>query len=256
MPGKPPSLSVTIRNGIETLAICVPTLVDSARGKLTPATVDRRLFRWATRVIGQARANVTVHGESLPADWGKTPYVVMSNHQSYYDIPVLFSVLGGKLRMVGKQELGRVPIFGRAMTEAGFILVDRSNTERAVASLKRANAILARGCSVYIAPEGTRRSDGKLGPLKKGGFALALATSAPILPVGLWGTANIQAPKTFRSRPGEAVHVVIGKPITAHLAPGEGQGEGRDALMQRTSSMLSDLLAEAIGESGTQGSAR
>jgi 1-acyl-sn-glycerol-3-phosphate acyltransferase len=115
--------------------------------------------------------------------------------------------------MVAKTELFKVPIWGRAMRAGGMIEVDRSDRARAIASLRRAGEAIADGVSIGIAPEGSRTRDGKVGPLKKGGFHLALETGAAILPVAINGSYNILPPETIRMRRGVAVSVLIGEPI-------------------------------------------
>jgi 1-acyl-sn-glycerol-3-phosphate acyltransferase len=156
--------------------------------------------------------------------------VIMSNHQSFYDVPVLYAVLGGNLRMVAKKELFAVPIFSRAMREAGFIEVDRSNRQRALDSMKLARETLEKGVNVWIAPEGTRSRSGALGPFKKGGFYLAFESKLPILPVTLVGTRDALGAQALRSSAGARVRVTIAPPIDTapYLAQGKG---GREKLM-------------------------
>ena len=105
------------RNLYETLAISWPTVVDAALNRVEKTTCDERLARWSKRVVANANIELDVRGlENFdPA----ARFVIMSNHQSFYDVPVLFAVLGGNLRMVAKKELFAVPIFSRAMREAG-----------------------------------------------------------------------------------------------------------------------------------------
>ena len=102
-----------------TAAICAPTLVEAARGTLTPEACDERLERWSRRLLEQARVSLVVEG--LDNSRSSRPFVVMSNHQSLYDIPVIFQTLGRRIRMVTKRELFRVPVWGRAMRVAGFV---------------------------------------------------------------------------------------------------------------------------------------
>lgn len=195
----------------ETLAISVPTVVEAALGRLTMEACDARLASWSRRVIELANATVHVHGQEHLAP-GRT-YVVMSNHRSLYDVPVLFQAYPRRLRMVAKRELFAVPVWGRAMRAAGFIEVDRQRSARAIESLRRAKSVLDGGVSVWIAPEGTRSRTGLLGPFKSGGFMLALETSHEILPVALRGTEHILPAKGARIRRGAEVHVTFGAPI-------------------------------------------
>ncbi len=236
------SLLLTASNIYETLAISLPTVVDAALGRIDKDVCDDRLAGWAARLVENAAMTLEVHGrENLVA--GKT-FLVMSNHQSHYDIPVLFCVLGANVRMVAKTELFRFPIFGQAMREAGFIEIDRSNRHRAVASLGVAKERLARGTNVWIAPEGTRSRTGELLPFKKGGFALAIGTGWPILPVTLQGTRDALPANGRRSRKGARVRVTLHPSVeTSAYAAGPGSPrEQRDRLMRDVRASIASAL--------------
>lgn len=225
----PRSLALSLRNVYETLAISWPTVVDAVRGRTSVASCNDRLTRWSDNIVRNARMQVDVRGrENFDA---RRTYVVMSNHQSHYDIPVLFHVLGSNLRMVTKAELFSVPLFGRALHSAGFISVDRSNRERAIASLRVAKETLAQGMNVFIAPEGTRSRTGQLAAFKKGGFNLALDVGLPVLPIALRGTRDALPAESVRSRTDAAVRVTILPALdTASYAAMPGK-TGRDRLM-------------------------
>jgi 1-acyl-sn-glycerol-3-phosphate acyltransferase len=195
----------------ETLAISFPTVGEALTGQVTVASCDRRLDHWSRRLVDGARATLCFSGRDA-IDWSRA-YVIMSNHQSIFDIPVLFQSVPGTMRMVTKAELFSVPVWGRAMRDAGFIAIDRSNRSRAIASLKVAAQQINQGTHVWIAPEGTRARDRKIGPLKKGGFMLALETGAPILPVFLDGSYDVLRPDHWRINKDVAVDVRFGTPI-------------------------------------------
>jgi 1-acyl-sn-glycerol-3-phosphate acyltransferase len=194
----------------QTLKISAPTVLESALGRLNLEVCDARLDDWSGRVVARTQMDLRVHGPE--PDWSRA-YVVMSNHQSHYDIPVLFRVVRGRMRMVTKKELFRFPIFGKALREAGFIEIDRSDRQSAIASLKSAAEHLRAGTHVWIAPEGTRSKNGEIGPLKKGGFVMARQTSLPILPIAIRGTIDVLPRGTTRTRLGQRVDVTIGRPI-------------------------------------------
>lgn len=190
--------------------ISVPTVVDQVLGRASLERCDERLRWWSRKLVEDAEIELTVRGSHHGGD-GTEPLVVMSNHQSFYDIPVLFCAVPGRLRMVAKRELYQVPIFGAAMRSAGFIEIDRQNRARAIESLGASRQLLERGIRVWIAPEGTRSPSGKLGPFKSGGFHLALAEEVRILPVALDGTREVL--------PAHALSVRKGKHVTATLLP-------------------------------------
>ena len=174
----------------------------------------RRIDSWSRALVRNAGIELEVIGRRHVTTGANQPYVVMINHQSHYDIPVLFQAFEPPLRMVGKRELFRVPVWGAAMEAAGFIKVDRKNRQQAIESLKRAQASMSRGVSIWIAPEGTRSRTGALGPFKKGGFHLAIDTEAPILPVTVVGTRHVLPPKSLRVTSGVKVQVKFSPPIS------------------------------------------
>jgi 1-acyl-sn-glycerol-3-phosphate acyltransferase len=186
-------------------------LYDSARGSLTPASADVHIDRWSRALLGQVGLELEVVGrEKAPRT---ETFVVMSNHQSLYDIPVLLQALDQRMRMIAKAELFKVPLWSTAMRRCGFIEIDRANRSRAADSLKAAQAALGSGTSIWIAPEGTRSLTGQLLPFKKGGFHLALAAGARILPVTIDGTRNVLPAKGRRIQRGVKVQVILGDPI-------------------------------------------
>jgi 1-acyl-sn-glycerol-3-phosphate acyltransferase len=233
------SLALSLRNIYETLAVSLPTMIEAFQGRVTKQACDLRLARWAHNVIRNAHIELEVVGrENLRP--GET-YLVMSNHQSLYDIPVLFCVLGPNLRMVAKRELFRLPIFGPALEAGGFIEIDRSNRTAAIRSLKQARDRLAGGTHVWIAPEGTRSRTGRLLPFKKGAFYLAFEAGLPILPVTLRGTRDALPAKGLRSRAGAHVRVVIHPHIDPRPYAARGKA-GREELMQRVRLTLESAL--------------
>jgi 1-acyl-sn-glycerol-3-phosphate acyltransferase len=221
-------LPVVLASGYETLAISLPTVVDSWSGRVSRQVCDERLDSWSRKLLDHARIELEVVGRENIDTSGAT--IVMSNHQSLYDIPVLYQVLPRSLRMIAKIELFKVPIWGPAMRASGMIAIDRHNRTKAMQSLKEARAALESGVTVWMAPEGTRSRDGKLLPFKKGGFVLAEEIGAAILPITIDGTRNILPAKTLRFNPGARVRVQIHPKVRLEQP---GQPGSRERLMQR-----------------------
>ena len=198
--------------------VTAPTFVDAVRGDLSRGRVDERTHWFAQRVIELLDIRLRVVGADRVPD--RRAYIYMSNHQSHIDIPVLYAALPSPtIRMLGKKELFRIPLWGRAARAAEMIEVDRGDHARAVASIDRAAELVEDGVSIWLAAEGTRSRDGRTGPLKKGGFHLALGTKAPIGPVAIRGTKDVLRRGSMCARRGMPVEVVIGAPIPT---------EGRD----------------------------
>jgi len=191
--------------------ISAPTLIEVARGSLERATIDERARWFGQRVVELLDVQLDVSGaESVPSG----AVIYMSNHQSHLDIPILYATLPSPtIRMLAKAELFRIPLWGRGLRAAEFIEVDRGNHANAVRSIDHAARLVRDGVSIYLAPEGTRSVDGRIGKLKKGGFHLALGTGAPIVPVAIQGTINILRRGGRAMRSGQSVRVRIGPPI-------------------------------------------
>lgn len=206
------SLGVLVRAALETTKISIPTIADAVRGRTDFKICDGRLNEWSKTLLDQARITLQISGREHVA--AGTSYVVMSNHQSHYDIPVMFQALGLRVRMIAKTELFRIPVMGRAMLDSGFVELDRSNRRRAVESMRVAKRrILQDGLSIWIAPEGTRSRDGRTGPFKTGGFYLALDAGVPILPVTIDGTIDVLRSGDTVVHKGRTVRVKIHAPI-------------------------------------------
>jgi 1-acyl-sn-glycerol-3-phosphate acyltransferase len=213
------SIVQTMMGIVDTGRISVPTVVESLLRTLPPDASERRLDWWSRKLLHDAGVSIDVSGREHAGEPGEPsenaePFVVMSNHQSLYDIPVLFQSGLGRIRMVTKAELFRVPVWGRAMEAAGFIRIDRRDREQAVGALRdRGGSLLAAGTRVWIAPEGTRSRTGLLGPFKSGGFRMALELGVRILPVAIEGTRAVLPAEGFVVQTGKHVKVTLLPPI-------------------------------------------
>jgi 1-acyl-sn-glycerol-3-phosphate acyltransferase len=166
------------------------------------------------------------------------PYIIMSNHRSHYDIPLIFISLPGSIRMLTKKELFNIPLWGRGLKAAEFLSIDRHNHEQALRDLVDAKNKMESGVVLWIAPEGTRSRTGELQPFKKGGFMLALQMKAMIIPVGINGSENIHNPDSTDLFLNQRARVNIGRPIDASLY----SMRQRDRLMQDVRNAIEELV--------------
>lgn len=189
-------------------------------------TCDRRPRQWATRILKAARCPVTVRGsEHVDPD---APQIVISNHESWFDVFVLTAHLPGRLRFVAKKELERIPVFGKAFVACGHVTVDRGDRGSAIDSLDRAaRQIRSDNSSIVVFPEGTRSPTGDLRRFKKGAFVLAIQAGVPIVPAAVVGTRAVMAKGSWVVRPGP-IEIRIGRPIPVD----ELTHEDRDALLK------------------------
>lgn len=168
-----------------------------------------RVFATAWAKINTAVALMNVNVEGRENIDSSQSYIIVSNHQSLIDIYALYGFLGIDFKWVMKKELRAVPILGMACELMGHILIDRSNTEAALASINDAKARVTNGMSVVFFPEGTRSRDGELRTFKKGAFRFAQEMSLPILPVVIHGTKDILPSDTIDLAPGSAIIEVL-----------------------------------------------
>ena len=184
-----------------------------------------QLDSWAKQLLELIGANYKVeYNVPIELETGRS-YILMSNHQSYYDIPLLYMTIPDKanLRMIAKKELYRIPLWGRGLKTAEFISIDRSDHEKSMESMEAAKEKMKNGIMIYVAPEGTRSRDGKLGEFKKGGFLLAIQTESIIIPIGLRGTEKAMPPDTWDFSLGQKLEAHVGTPIdTAILVSKRG----------------------------------
>ena len=242
------SLAASLKNVGETLRISAPTVLDALLGRVTMAACDARLASWSQRLCDHAGIKLHVEGREHVQP-GQT-YVVMSNHESLYDIPVMFVAMAeaggggaaGNLRMVTKTELFRIPIFGAAMKNAGFVEIDRKNRQRAIESLAEAKQKLAGGTHIWISPEGTRSKTGELQPFKKGPFQLALDAMLPVLPAALVGTREVLGKHGWRTTRGVDVKVVLHAPLDPAPYRDMPGKTGRDVLARDVRALLEASL--------------
>lgn len=139
-------------------------------------------------------------------------YVIISNHQSVFDILAIVTSLGIQYRWTIKKEALSIPLFGHALYVSRNIFIDRSNTERARESIRRGLDRLPAGVSVIFFAEGTRSADGRLKEFKKGGFVVALEKSFPILPVIVNGSRKVLPKGSIVFNPGR-ISVTVCDPI-------------------------------------------
>ena len=149
------------------------------------------IAKWAIG-LGQKILGIRLEVSGIENVDKKASYVFMANHLSIIDGPMLFMLIPQSVRVILKKEVFRIPIIAQAMRQVGFIPVDRKRLRGGKESIDRASRhINEKGYSFLIFPEGTRSRDGKLQPLKRGGFFLALASLVPIVPVSIEGTYEL-----------------------------------------------------------------
>lgn len=164
---------------------------------------------WSWLILATTGVRVRVHGLDRLQP-GKT-YVFVANHQSIYDIPVVFASLPYQLRIIAKESLGGFPFLGWHLRRTGHLLVDRRKPDpRGV--FNWANALTAKGLSLIVFPEGTRSATGQVGPFKGGSLYPAVQAGLPIVPISIAGSRHVMKKGRLMTCPGE-VELTVHDPI-------------------------------------------
>lgn len=166
------------------------------------------------------------------------PYIIVSNHLSLVDIPILYGYLALDLKWVMKKEVRKIPVIGVGCALLGHIFLDRANHQAAIEELQRVKDNLQPGTSILFFPEGTRSRDGQLHAFKMGAFRLAKDLDLPILPVTIMGAQYLLPPDNIELRPGSA-KMVIHAPIPVERVRGVDPERLRDEARAIVASVLS-----------------
>lgn len=205
-------------------------------------TAYRGVIWWSRTLYYLARIDIRAEGLANVPDGS---YLIMSNHSSHLDGPGLLVTLPHPIYFVIKKELARVPVWGTAAKQAGFIIIDRSNSTQAKETLARAQSIIHAGRHVLFFPEGTRARDHHLHRFKKGGFHMAVGAQVPILPVAVNGSRKL-LPKGAHLPKSGTVHIVVGQPIsTEGLTRADIPG-----LAEKTRAAIAELRSHDPGFAG------
>jgi 1-acyl-sn-glycerol-3-phosphate acyltransferase len=206
-----------------------------------------RTGRWFRR-LGRAIARVNpwrLHISGQENITANQVYVIVSNHQSLADIP-LISHLRVNAKWLAKAELFRVPLLGWMLRMADDIPVERSDRRKAAQAVLQCAHYLRRGCSVVFFPEGTRSHTGEVLRFAEGPFKLALREQVPVLPLVVEGSGAALPRNTWLFGPAQDIFLRVLEPVPVDAwSVGQG-GELRDAVRQRIVDELNGFRA-AIG---------
>jgi 1-acyl-sn-glycerol-3-phosphate acyltransferase len=205
---------------------------------------------WSSLILKTTGVGVRVTGaEKLDRS---RSYVLAANHQSIYDIPILFATLPLQLRIPAKASLGNLPFLGWHLRRTGHLLVNRRNPGAdIVAKMRR---LVSESHSLIVFPEGTRSVDGRVGRFKKGSFVVAIDAGLPIVPVSVSGSRHVMKKGRLMVCPGE-VRVTVHDPVPT-------QGVTRDRLVEFTNRVREIVRhgvdepvspAEAVGDASRGG---
>ena len=186
------------------LAVVVAMAVSQSFSSRVVARSWARVCAWMTPIF------VTVEGKEN-ARPGQS-YIMVCNHESQYDILLIYGWLNLDVKWVMKKELRKLPGIGIGCEKVGHIMVDRKDPEQARGAINDALQVLENGIGILFFPEGTRSRSDRMLPFKKGAFRVAIEQQVPMLPMTVVGTRNVLPADSLRLFPGR-VKLVIHPPI-------------------------------------------
>jgi 1-acyl-sn-glycerol-3-phosphate acyltransferase len=212
-----------------------------------PGNVLDKCPRWWARCVRWAcGVKIVLHNRERMKEG--TSRIYISNHVSWFDVLLLAEILP-RYRFIGKAEIAKVPVFGRASLATGLIPIERENRKAAFESYRLAAAQIKEGVSVVVFPEGTRGESYAIRPFKKGPFVLAAEAGVPMVPTLVYGTRDVLAKHSLRVRSG-TVH----SHFLEEIDPSGYTYEDRDELSLITRDRLVTAMRDLYGiESGDSG---
>ena len=161
------------------------------------------------------------------------PLVVVSNHASNFDPPIVSNCVSRPVAYMAKEELFKIPILKQAIQLYGAYPVSRGSADRT--AIRAALKCLEEGWAVGVFLQGTRTPDGRITDPKRGAALIAAKAKVPLVPVCLWGTQAIEQPGSLRPVP---VTVRIGKLIDA---PSSTDKEELETVTQQCAAAINAL---------------
>jgi 1-acyl-sn-glycerol-3-phosphate acyltransferase len=197
------------------IMLILTVLVALATILLSPLFPNTRLSYFPARAWARTACNLCFIRVKITGLENLNPhqsYVFALNHQSSFDIFVVYGWLPCFFKWIIKAEIHRIPFVGQACDAAGHIFINRSNPVLARQGLEKAEAQLQNGVSLAIFPEGTRTYTGQMGKFKRGAFRIATDLSLPIVPVTIKGSFERMHRNTASVTPGP-IEMIIHAPI-------------------------------------------
>lgn len=186
-------------------------------GEKKGTNLARKLAKsWGKFIIKITGSKVEViikNKEDLESISEDEPFVLIANHQSNIDIPLLLGYFPKQIGFVAKKEMQNWPIIGLWMKRIKCVFLDRKNPREGIKSMRVAIENIKNGYSIVIFPEGTRSKTGEIDEFKKGSFKLAIDPGVKIIPVTIKGTIDVLGRDSKKIRKNDNLQLIIDKSI-------------------------------------------
>jgi 1-acyl-sn-glycerol-3-phosphate acyltransferase len=208
----------TLLSGIYTAILAPIAAIAALMGRSHAVTLLTRLWGWL--IIRTCGVKVEIVGlENLA---GLKSCVLVSNHQSFFDIFAIGAYIPGEPRFVAKKELLKIPLVGYALKHSENIIIDRETGGRAV---RHAIKVIKSGFIVSVFADGHRATDNRVHDFSDGAAWIAILGKAPVVPMSISGSGVFFPRKAMVVIPGRKMRMVIGKPISTEGLTSRDRGE-------------------------------
>lgn len=173
--------------------------------------MDKLIFEtarhWAQKLVWLTGSTVEVKGKENLPDHG--PFVIVSNHQGNFDIPIMLGYLERPIGFISKVEVKKLPIIRDWMVYMNCVFLDRKDRRQAITAINEGAQNIKKGTSIVIFPEGTRSKGMKMNSFKAGSFKLAQKAEVPIVPVAIKGSFKIMEQNKNLIKPTTVIVTVL-----------------------------------------------
>lgn len=202
---------------------------------------------WFRLILKLHRIHVKITGPGVQALKKARGAIIVANHQSVLDIPVIASLAPTDSSFLAKKELRKLPFFGLSAAIVGTQFIDRSKGARDH-SIDEVNRLVGKGLNLILFPEGTRSTHGHLLPFKRGAFVMAIQNQAPIIPISILDSWKLCPKKSLGVNPG-TIHIYVGEPISTRGFDLEKRGALADQVRDIIAKQLDKFMETRENES-------
>lgn len=210
------------------------------------ALVSDVVARWAKTLLKKIGITLQLHGEDNLPGPGEAA-VLVANHQSYLDIPILLSIVSPPPAILAKKELGKIPILGYWIRQLGCVLVNRNDARSGIEAIRQSQTVIMSGKSFAIFPEGTRSKSAGFGEFQAGAVHIATKTGASIAPIFIDGSYMGFEGNGNRLKPANVRVVIMPRVETGELT--RSQQKALPALIADTIRRAASAIAPQTQES-------
>jgi 1-acyl-sn-glycerol-3-phosphate acyltransferase len=197
----------TFLSGAWTVPCAIAAAIFGTLGKHHAVTLITRA--WGRGIIRLCGIRVEIEGlENLA---GLKSFILVANHQSFFDIFAVAAYIPGEPRFVAKKSLLRIPVVGYAMQHSGHVTIDREAGGQAI---RKAINIIRGGLDMCVFAEGHRFNDNRIHEFNDGAAWLAILSKLPAVPMSISGSGRFFPRRAKVVTPGGTMRMRIGKPIS------------------------------------------